>query len=172
VLALQTIASRNADPVASIVVSVTSFRTASEAYNVIPDSVELRGTIRTFDKELRALGETRLREIAAGVAVTFGGEVRIDWREGYPAMVNAEAETEHAAEVARRVSGNVDPNAPPIMGGEDFAYILEAVPGAYIQIGNGDTADVHHPAYDFNDEAIPLGASYWAELVEARMPPE
>ena len=172
VVALQSIASRNADPVAALVVSVTSFRTESDAYNVIPERVELRGTVRTFEKELRQLGETRLREIAQGVAATFGAAVRIDWKEGYPAMVNSDAETAYAAEVARRVSGSIDPQAPPIMGGEDFAYILEAVPGAYIQIGNGDTADVHHPAYDFNDEAIPLGASYWAELVETRMPAE
>jgi amidohydrolase len=169
VLALQTIVSRNTDPMHSIVVSVTSFRTASEAYNVIPERVELRGTVRTFDKDLRATAEGRLKAIATLTAETFGGKAIVDWKRGDPSMVNSEEHTAFAAEVARRVSGNVDVNAPAIMGGEDFAYMLEACPGAYIQIGNGDTPDVHHPKYDFNDEAIPAGASYWAELAEFRL---
>ena len=170
VLAMQTIASRNADPQHSVVVSVTSFRTASDAYNVIPEHVELRGTVRTFDKGIRAMAEERLIAIAAQTAAVFGGSATTVWERGYPSMVNAETETEYAAEVARRVSGREVLEAPAIMGGEDFAYMLEACPGAYIQIGNGDTADVHHPHYNFNDEAIPSGASYWAELVETRMP--
>ena len=170
VLALQTIASRNADPQHSVVVSVTSFRTESEAYNVIPEHVELRGTVRTFDKGIRAMAEERLITIAAQTAAVFGGSATTVWERGYPSMVNAETETEYAADVARRVSGREVLDAPAIMGGEDFAYMLEACPGAYIQIGNGDTADVHHPLYNFNDEAIPSGASYWAELVETRMP--
>jgi amidohydrolase len=170
VLALQTIVSRNTDPMHSIVVSVTSFRTASEAYNVIPERVELRGTVRTFDKDLRATAEGRLKAIATLTAETFSGKAIVDWKRGDPSMVNSEEHTAFAAEVARRVSGNVDVNAPAIMGGEDFAYMLEACPGAYIQIGNGDTPDVHHPKYDFNDEAIPAGASYWAELAEFRLP--
>jgi metal-dependent amidase/aminoacylase/carboxypeptidase family protein len=98
------------------------------------------------------------------------GGNRLVIRIAPPSMVNSEEHTAFAAEVARRVSGNVDVNAPAIMGGEDFAYMLEACPGAYIQIGNGDTPDVHHPKYDFNDEAIPAGASYWAELAEFRLP--
>ncbi|HEY1940887.1 MAG TPA: M20 aminoacylase family protein [Roseiarcus sp.] len=170
VLALQTIVSRNADPLHSIVVSVTSMRTESDAYNVIPEHVELRGTVRTFDKELRAAAEQRLKAIAAQTAEVFGGRADVDWHVGYPSMVNHDRETMFAAEVARRVAGNVNTETPAIMGGEDFAYMLEACPGAYIQIGNGDTADVHHPAYNFNDEIIPAGASYWAELVESRMP--
>lgn len=170
VLALQTIASRAADPLQSVVVSVTSFRTESDAFNVIPERVELRGTVRTFDAGLRALAEERLKAIAVGTAQTFGATAEVDWRPGYPAMVNAEAETAYAVEVARRVSGQVDASTSAIMGGEDFAYMLEACPGAYIQIGNGDTADVHHPLYAFNDEVIPVGASYWVEMVESRMP--
>jgi hippurate hydrolase len=169
-LALQTIVSRNADPLASIVVSVTSFRTESDAYNVIPERVELRGTVRTFDPELRKLAEERLTAIVTHTAQAFGAKAEVDWRPGYPAMVNRDVETEYAAEVAHRVSGAAVANAPAIMGGEDFAYMLEACPGAYIQIGNGNTADVHHPEYNFNDEAIPAGTSYWAELVETRMP--
>lgn len=170
VLAMQTIASRNADPQHSVVVSVTSFRTESDAYNVIPEHVELRGTVRTFDTAIRAMAEERLIAIAAQTAAVFGGSATTVWERGYPSMVNAETETEYATEVARRVSGREVLDAAAIMGGEDFAYMLEACPGAYIQIGNGDTADVHHPLYNFNDEAIPSGASYWAELVETRMP--
>ena len=172
VLTLQTIAARNADPLQSVVVSVTSFRTESDAWNVIPERVELRGTVRTFDADLRKLAEERLKAIATGTAALFGGRAEVIWNPGYPSMVNHEAETRIAAEVARKVAGAtaVDDNTTAIMGGEDFAYMLEACPGAYIQIGNGDTAEVHHPLYNFNDEIIPLGASYWAELVETRMP--
>jgi amidohydrolase len=170
VLALQSIASRNADPVRSIVVSVTSFRTATDAYNVIPETAELRGTLRTFDPELRARGETRVKAIAVHTAEVFGGRADVDWRPGYPTTINHETETGFAIEAARRVSATVDPHAPPIMGGEDFAYMLQACPGAYIQIGAGEGADLHHPAYNFNDEIIPAGASYWAELVEQRLP--
>jgi amidohydrolase len=172
VMALQTIASRNADPLLSIVVSVTSIRSDTEAWNVIPERVELRGTVRTFDPDLRKLAQDRFRALVEGTVAGFGGSVEIDWRVGYPAMINAAHETAIAAEVAERVAGKaaVDANCPAIMGGEDFAYMLEACPGAYIQVGNGDTAEVHHPEYNFNDEAIPYGASYWAELVETRMP--
>jgi amidohydrolase len=169
-LALQSIVSRNADPVRSIVVSVTSFRTATDAYNVIPETVELRGTVRTFDPELRARAETRVKAIAVHTAEVFGGRADVVLAPGYPSMVNHEAETGFAIEAARRVSATVDPHAPPIMGGEDFAYMLEACPGAYIQIGAGEGADLHHPAYNFNDEVIPAGASYWAELIEQRLP--
>lgn len=172
VLSLQTIASRNANPLQSIVVSVTSIRTESEAWNVIPERAELRGTVRSFDPDLRKLAEVRLREIAENTAIALGGAAKVDWNPGYPAMVNAEAETAFAAAIARRISGDgaVDDNTAAIMGGEDFAYMLNVVPGAYIQIGNGDTAEVHHPLYNFNDDAIPVGASYWAELIETRMP--
>jgi hippurate hydrolase len=170
VLALQSIASRNVDPIKSIVVSVTSLRTESEAHNVIPEHVQLRGTMRTFDKELRALGEERLKALATATAAAYGATAVVNWQPLYPVMVNAETETQFAAEAAKRVSGKAVEEAPAIMGGEDFAYMLEACPGAYIQVGNGDTAEVHHPEYNFNDEAIPLGTSYWAELVECRMP--
>ena len=174
VMALQTIAARNADPLASLVVSVTSFRTESDAWNVIPERVELRGTVRSFDPALRKMAEERLKTIVTHTALAMGGEAEVVWNPGYPAMVNAEAETAIAAAVARKVAGTgaVNDDAPALMGGEDFAYMLQACPGAYIQIGNGDSADVHHPKYNFNDEIIPFGASYWAELVEQRMPAE
>lgn len=169
VLSLQTIASRNADPVEQIVVSVTSFETSSKAFNVIPQSVSIRGTVRTMDTAIRDLAEERVKAICAGVAATFGGTAEVNYMRGYPVMVNSDEQTEFAADVAASVSGSCD-DAPLIMGGEDFAFMLEARPGAYILVGNGDTAAVHHPEYNFNDEAIPAGCSWWAEIVEQRMP--
>jgi hippurate hydrolase len=169
VLALQTIASRNADPVDQVVVSVTSFETSSKAFNVIPQKVQIKGTVRTMSAEMRALAEQRIGEICNGIATTFGGTADIRYIRGYPVMVNTEAETEFAAKVAASVSGSCD-EAPLVMGGEDFAFMLEERPGAYILVGNGDTAMVHHPEYNFDDNAIPAGCSWWAEIVEQRMP--
>lgn len=169
VLVLQTIAARNADPVDQVVVSVTSFETSSTAFNVIPQTVQLKGTVRTMSSEMRDLAEKRIQEICDGVAATFGGDVEVTYYRGYPVMVNSDAQTDFAADVARSVSGSCD-EAPLIMGGEDFAFMLEERPGAYILVGNGDTAAVHHPEYNFNDEAIPAGCSWWAEIVEQRMP--
>ncbi|WP_224823365.1 M20 aminoacylase family protein [Cognatishimia sp. MH4019] len=169
VLALQTIASRNVDPVKQCVVSVTSFETDSKAHNVIPQRVTLRGTVRTLDAEVQDLAEKRLIEIAEATAKVFGGEARVDYQRGYPVMVNSEEQTEFAAEVAAKVSGECE-EAPLVMGGEDFAFMLNERPGAYILVGNGDTASVHHPEYNFSDDAIPAGCSWWAEIVEQRMP--
>ncbi len=170
VVALQSIASRNVDPLHSVVVSVCSFRTESEAHNVIPQHVVLRGTVRSHDPQVRDLAEERLKRIAAATAEAFGAEARVNYERGYPVMVNAREQTEFAAEAARAVSGNAPLEAPPIMGGEDFAFMLEARPGAYILVGNGDTPMVHHPQYNFDDDAIPAGCSFWAEIVEQRMP--
>ncbi|MEB3420842.1 M20 aminoacylase family protein [Salipiger marinus] len=169
VTALQTIASRNADPVSQIVVSVTSFETSSKAFNVIPQSVTLRGTVRTLSPENRDLAETRIAEICTGMATALRTEAEVEYTRNYPVMVNHDEQTDFAAEVARAVSGDCA-EAPLVMGGEDFAFMLEERPGAYILVGNGDTAPVHHPAYNFNDEAIPAGCSWWAEIVERRMP--
>ncbi|NBR88893.1 MAG: amidohydrolase [Rhodobacteraceae bacterium] len=169
VLALQTIASRNADPIGQIVVSVTSFETSSKAFNVIPQRVELKGTVRTMSKDMRDLAETRMKEIAAGIAATYGAKIEVNYMRNYPVMVNHEEQTAFAAEVAAVVSGSCE-EAPLVMGGEDFAFMLEERPGAYILVGNGDTAMVHHPLYNFNDEAIPAGCSWWSEIVERRMP--
>ena len=168
VLALQTIASRNADPVGQIVVSVTLLQAGGGAHNVIPQSARLRGTVRTLDPALRDLAETRMKGIAAGVAAAFGAQIEVDYIRSYPVMVNSAAETAHAAEVARAVAGACG-DAPLVMGGEDFAYMLEARPGAYILVGNGDTAPVHHPDYDFNDDIIPAGCSWLAGMVEHRL---
>jgi hippurate hydrolase len=169
VVAVQTIASRNADPVEQVVVSVTSFVTSSTAYNVIPQKVTLKGTVRTLQAATRDMAERRLGEIARGIAATFGGTADVAYTRGYPVMVNHDEPTEFAAEVARAVSGDCA-EAPLVMGGEDFAFMLEERPGAYILVGNGDTAMVHHPAYDFNDAAIPAGVSWWVEVAERRLP--
>ncbi len=169
VLALQSIASRNADPTEQMVVSVTSFETSSKAFNVIAQRVQMKGTVRTMSPELRALGQARLTAIAEATAQAYGAVAKVNYIKGYPVMINHGAETEFAAEVARDVSGDCA-EAPLIMGGEDFAYMLEERPGAYILVGNGDTASVHHPEYDFSDEAIPAGCSWWAGIVERRMP--
>lgn len=169
VLALQTIASRNADPVDPVVVSVTSFEISSKAFNVIPQRVELRGTVRTMSPEMRDLAEARIGEICQGIAQTFGGSVEVAYTRNYPVMVNSDEQTAFAAEVAEAVSGHCE-DAPLVMGGEDFAFMLEERPGAYILVGNGYTAAVHHPEYNFNDEAIPAGCSWWTGIVERRLP--
>ena len=169
VLALQTIASRNVDPTKQVVVSVTSFETSSKAHNVIPQRVTLRGTCRTLDAEVREQVAQRLQEIARGTAQTFGAEAEVDYHYGYPVMVNHERETEFAIEAATKISGGCT-ESPLVMGGEDFAYMLEERPGAYILVGNGDSAPVHHPKFNFDDNAIPAGSSWYVEMVESRLP--
>ncbi|MGH1425009.1 MAG: M20 aminoacylase family protein [Pseudooceanicola sp.] len=169
VLALQSIVSRNADPVEQIVVSVTSFTTASTAFNVIPQTVQIKGTIRTMTPASRAMAEERFKTICTGTCAAYGATADVTWIKGYPAMVNAPDQTDFAAEVAASVAGTCD-TAEITMGGEDFAYMLEERPGAYILVGNGDTAKVHSPDYNFNDDAIPAGCSWWAEIAERRMP--
>ena len=168
VTAIQSIVSRNADPVEQIVVSVTSIESSSKAFNVIPQTVTLRGTIRTLVQEMRDLGKKRIHEISEHTAKVFGGTAHVDYIPGYPPTVNHEAETEFAAQAARSVSGDCD-FAPLVMGGEDFSYMLEERPGAYILMGNGEGASVHHPEYNFNDEAIPAGCSWWVEMAESRL---
>ena len=168
--AIQTIASRNADPIKSVVVSVTQFH-AGSAFNVIPQSAWLCGTIRTFDAGIRTQARTRIKEIAEGVALALGGSAEVKFRFGYPATVNHPAQTEKALAIAERVAGagNVDYDIAPSMGGEDFAYMLLERPGSYIFIGNGPEVEgqkLHQVNYDFNDEILPVGASYWAQLVE------
>ncbi len=172
VLALQTIASRNADPLKSVVVSVTMFETDSQATNVIPEHVTLRGTVRTLEPEMRDLAERRMREIVEGVAAAHGAQGRCVYHRNYPVTVNSEAQTGFAARVAADVVGaaRVDADAAPVMGAEDFSFMLNARPGAFVFVGNGNSAKLHHPLYDFNDELIPVGCSYWSRLVETAMP--
>ncbi len=170
VTALQSIVSRNADPLEAMVVSVTMLK-AGETFNVIPQHAEIKGTVRTLTREMRELAEARFRAIVAGVATTFGVSYEIDWEHGYPVTFNHAEQTDFVTTVAGAVGGGrVDTGVPPTMGAEDFSYMLEERPGAYIFMGNGDTAGLHHPAYDFNDEALPVGIRYWASLVEQAMP--
>jgi amidohydrolase len=169
VTALQSISSRNADPVDQLVVSITSIESSSKAFNVIAQRTHMKGTVRTMSKGMRALAEQRLTAIAKSVSETFGAEAEVKYYLGYPCMVNHPEQTEFAASVATKISGSCA-DAPLVMGGEDFAYLLEERPGAYILVGNGDTASVHHPEYNFDDAAIPAGCSWWSGVVEERMP--
>lgn len=169
VVAAQTIASRNANPVDQIVVSVTSFVTSSEAFNVIPQRVEMKGTVRTLSKDMRDLAEDRLTALVTGIASSFGATATVDYQRNYPVTVNHPEQTAFAAEVAAKISGNCA-QADLVMGGEDFSFMLEERPGAYILTGNGPSAALHHPEYDFDDEAIPVGCSWWAGIIEERMP--
>ena len=169
VVALQTIASRRADPVEQVVVSITSFETSSTAFNVIPQEVKIKGTVRTLDPDVRVLAEKEFLRITELTAEAMGGSADAKFTRGYPVMSNSNAQTEFAAKVARDVAGECA-EAPLVMGGEDFAYMLEERPGAYILLGNGDSSPVHHPKYNFNDDAIPFGCSWLVELVEQKMP--
>ncbi len=170
VVALQSIVSRNTDPLQSAVVSVSTINSDSSAYNVLAQEVRMKGTIRTLDEEVRQMAEARLRQICDGVAATFGASVKIDFRRGYPVTENAPANTGFAADAARRISASVNEAVAPLMAAEDFSYMLQARPGAYIFLGNGNTAPLHHAGYDFDDEAAPYGASWLAGMAEARMP--
>jgi amidohydrolase len=166
VSALQSIVSRNVDPLESAVLSICEFH-AGNARNVIAQTAILRGTVRTLTKETAELVEKRVREIVAGVALMTGAKVDLDYVHGYPVTVNHPSQTDFAIQVAKEIAGdNKVHETPPMMGAEDFSYMLEARPGAFIFCGNGDTAGLHHPAYNFNDEAIPFGTSYWVKLVE------
>ena len=172
VTALQTIPSRSADPIDALVVSVTKFQ-AGTAYNVIPETALIAGTVRTLSPGMRELAQRRIREVCAGIGAAMGAEIEVAYHTNYPVTVNHAAETAHAVEAAIEIAGEgrVDPEREPTMGGEDFSYMLESRPGAFIFTGNGDTASLHHPRYDFTDEAIPHGVSYWVRLAERRLAP-
>jgi len=169
--ALQQIVARNVDPLDNAVVSITLFQ-AGFTDNVIPQHALLRGTCRSLRADVRDLLERRVTEVAQGVALLHGARANVRYQRDYPVVVNNPDATDFALSVAREVAGEgrVDPAAIPVMGGEDFAFMLQERPGAFIFMGNGDTANLHHPAYDFNDKAIPFGTSYWVRLVETAMP--
>ncbi len=169
--ALQHIVSRNVDPLESAVISITLFQ-AGTADNVIPQTAHLRGTARSLDAKVRDLLEKRIVEVAEGIAKAHGAKATVKYSRDYPIVVNEARATEFVGKVAREIVGdnNFDGATVPVMGGEDFAFMLEKRPGAFIFMGNGDTANLHHPAYDFNDKAIPFGSSYWVRLVETAMP--
>jgi len=166
ITALQSIVSRNVDPLEAAVVSICEFH-AGNARNVIPQTAELRGTVRTLTAEMRKLVEKRVHEVVAGVAQATGTKIDLTYERGYPVLVNHASQTDFAIEVAKEIAGDANVGEmPPMMGAEDFAFMLEQRPGAFIFCGNGDSAGLHHPAYNFNDEAIVFGTSYWVRLVE------
>ncbi|WP_270729166.1 M20 aminoacylase family protein [Shimia sp. Alg240-R146] len=167
--ALQSIVSRNVDPVDRAVVSVTSFQTGSDVFNVIPHTATLKGTVRTFAPDTQDMVQARMADVVAGVAASFGGAATLDYQRITPATINADDQAAFAEAVATAVAGDCG-EAPLVMGGEDFSYMLQARPGAFIMVGNGDSAALHHPEYNFNDEAIPYGSSYLSEVIERRMP--
>ncbi|MDH3263080.1 MAG: M20 family metallopeptidase [Paracoccaceae bacterium] len=171
VQAIQTIVSRNHYALEDLVVSVTQIH-AGSADNIVPGSAWINGTVRTFDAEVQAMVMRRLEEIVAGQASAYGVKAELDFEVGYPATINDEAETVFAAEVAREISGAeaVNGEAGREMGAEDFAYMLEERPGAYLFLGQGPGASLHHPEYDFNDDVAPVGASFFARLVERAQP--
>jgi amidohydrolase len=174
VSALQSITSRNTDPIDSLVVSVTQIH-GGDAYNIIPDEVTLRGTVRSFREEVRDAVEPAMKRIADGVCAAYGATAELHYENRYPATVNSVDETELAAEAAKKLVGTEGVNRSPVpsMGSEDFAYMLLEKPGCYVWVGNGAGEGgcmLHNPGYDFNDEIIPLGASYWATLVEQVLP--
>ena len=170
VLAVQTIAARFVDPLEQVVVSICGFQTDTNTYNVIPQRVTLKGTVRTMSDKVQDQVEKLLPQIVEGTAATFGAKADVQYHRGYPVTVNAEENTGYAVAAAEKVAGACDPNTVPLMGAEDFSFMLNARPGAYIFMGNGDTASVHHPEYNFDDTAMPAGVSWFAEMVESRLP--
>jgi amidohydrolase len=168
---IQSIVSRNVDPLNAAVISICVFQ-AGSTDNVIPQTALLRGTARSLTPDVRDLLEKRLHEVVTGTAQLYGATAKLTYRRDYPVTRNHDRQAAFAASIAAQVVGRerVDDQVAPVMGAEDFSFMLEARPGAFIFVGNGDSAGLHHPAYDFNDEAIPIGASYWVKLVETALP--
>jgi len=169
--ALQSIVSRNVDPLEAAVVSICMFH-AGSTDNVIPQTAQLRGTARSLIPAVQELLEKRVPEIAETTAKLYGAKATVKYRRGYPVLKNHAVQADFAASVAAQIAGadKVDTSLAPVMGAEDFSFMLNARPGAFIFVGNGDSAGLHHPAYNFNDEVIPIGTSYWAKLVETALP--
>jgi amidohydrolase len=167
---IQSIVARNVDPLHAAVISICLFQ-AGTTDNVIPQTALLRGTARSLTPQVQDVLEQRLHEIVEGTARMHGAKAKLTYKRDYPVTSNHERETAFAAAVASDVVGSerVDTNVAPVMGAEDFSFMLNARPGAFIFVGNGDTAGLHHPAYDFNDDVIPIGTSYWVKLVETAL---
>jgi len=170
VVALQSIASRNINPLENIVVSVCGFRTETDTYNVIPNTVRLRGTVRTFEKDVQSFVRARIDALTKSTADGYGAVAEVTHMSGPPPLVNHEREADFAAEIALSVCGVAHRNFEPSMGGEDFSEMLLERPGAYLFVGNGDSADLHNPSYEFNDDVIPVGCSWFVTMAERRMP--
>ena len=168
-LALQTITSRNVDPLESAVLSITTMH-GGDAFNVIPDRVKMGGCVRTFEPRVQDLVEQRMREIGQNIAAAHRVSFELDYQRNYPATVNHEAETLMAAEAAAKVGSSSRTDFKPIMGSEDFSFMLNERPGAFIFTGNGASAALHTPLYDFDDSALPVGVSYWVQLVHDQLP--
>lgn len=168
---LQSIVSRNLDPLQSGVVSICTFR-AGDTDNVIPQTAMMLGTVRTLLPDVQDMIEKRVSEVVEGVAKLHGATAKVTYVRNYPITINHDRQTDFAASVAAEVSGSdkVDTDLTPVMGAEDFSFMLNERPGAFIFVGNGESAGLHHPAYNFNDDAIPVGTSYWVRLVETAMP--
>ena len=170
VVALQGVVSRSVDPLAHAVLTVSTFESDSRAYNVIPQEVRMKGTVRALDADVQDLVIARMRAVIAGTAAAYGASAELIYMPGYPVTVNAAENTVFAAEVAAAVTGRPVAETAPLMAAEDFSYMLNARPGAYIFLGNGASEPLHHPGYIFDDAAIPFGASWLAGMAEARMP--
>ncbi len=170
-VALQTLVSRNVNPIDNAVISVTQIH-AGEAHNIIPSSAQIKGTVRTLNPDVRELMEKRLCDLVEKLADGFGATADVHYKRGYPVTVNHPAQTQFAIEVAREIAGKskVDPNVDPMLGGEDFSFMINARPGCFMFLGNGDSANLHQDTYDFNDEIIPLGCTYWVKMVETALP--
>ncbi len=168
---LQSVISRNVDPLHSAVLSITCM-SAGDAFNVIPQTAKLIGTVRTLNEAVRSDVEAQMKRVITSTAQAFGATAIFRYSRGYPVTVNHPVQTEFAAAAARAVVGDdkVDLTIDPMMGAEDFAYMLQKCPGSYVFIGNGDTAFCHHPAFDFSDDAIPAGMGFWVKLIEMGMP--
>jgi hippurate hydrolase len=168
---LQSIVSRNVDPLEAAVVSICMFH-AGDTDNVIPQTARLRGTARSLIPEVQDMLEKRIPEIVEATAKLHNAKVAVKYRRGYPVLKNHARETDFAASIAGDIVGKdkVDTDMAPVMGAEDFSFMLNVRPGAFIFVGNGDSAGLHHPSYNFNDEVIPLGTSYWVKLVETALP--
>ena len=167
---LQSIVARNVDPLESAVVSICMFQ-AGHTDNVIPQHATLKGTARSLTPAVRELLHKRIADVIEGTAQLYGATAKITYTNGYPVVVNHERQTAFAADIAREIAGQdrVNTAVPPVMGAEDFAFMLNERPGAFIFVGNGESAGLHHPAYDFNDETIPVGTSYWVRLAETAL---
>ena len=167
---LQSIVSRNADPLSSLVVSVTQIH-SGDTWNVIPQQAVIRGTVRTFDAQVQDMAENRIKQIATGIASTFEAKAEVDYQRRYPATINHAKQAEIAIKAAKYVVGetNVIIDPTPSMGAEDFAFMLKKIPGAYVWLGAGQGANLHNPAYNFNDEVLTTGVEYFIEIVKQEL---
>lgn len=168
--ALQSIVSRNLDPISSLVISVTQIH-SGDTWNVLPQQAVIRGTVRSFSAQVQDLAENRIKQIASGIAATFDAKAEVDYQRRYPATINYPTQADIAIEAAKKVVGqdNIVIDPQPSMGSEDFAFMLQKIPGVYVWLGAGKGANLHNPAYNFNDEVLTTGAQYFVEIVNQEL---